>query len=401
VIDAAAYVAAFTFVTVMKYALQYLKTSARFIDEYNGSVPLHHYLKSRFAAEKKYGSKDRKHISHLCYCYFRLGHFIRDVTIEERIKVSLVLTGDLNWNDLLTDGQLALLNKSIRERTSSIEAQYQQSISSIFPWQEELSDDIDKDAFTLSHLHQPKLFIRLRPGAEGNAIAKLNKAGIAYEQINNTCLAFENATKLEDVLEINREYVVQDLSSQQVANLLSSVNCHSPSSVWDCCAASGGKAIMAYDMLPNINLTVSDVRQSIIHNLKSRFKQANIKTYNSFIADLSQQVSAIPYAPFDLVICDAPCSGSGTWSRTPEQLYFFKEEAITYYSNLQKKIVSNAVPFIRQGAHLLYITCSVFRKENEEVVVYIEQLGLTLVKMELLKGYDLKADTMFAALFTS
>ena len=385
----------------MKYATQYLTNALRFIDEYDGSVPLHHFLKNKFAAEKKYGSKDRKHISHLCYCYFRLGHFIKNVSADERIKISLILSGDKHWNDLLSNDQSVLLDKSLQERIAFIEAQYQQSISSIFPWQQQLSEGMDKEAFKLSHLQQPNLFIRVRPNAESAVKNKLDKAGLAYEQITNSCFAFENATRLENVIELNKEYVVQDRSSQQVGELMSTIN-RQAASVWDCCAASGGKAIMAYDLLPKIDLTVSDVRQSIIHNLKERFQQANIKTYHSFIADLTRQVPTVPHAPFDFIICDAPCSGSGTWSRTPEQLYFFKEESITYYSNLQKKIVSNVIPFIKEGGHLLYITCSVFRKENEEVVTYIkEQLYLTLVKVELLKGYDKKADTMFAALFTT
>jgi 16S rRNA (cytosine967-C5)-methyltransferase len=54
---------------------------------------------------------------------------------------------------------------------------------------------------------------------------------------------------------------------------------------------------------------------------------------------------------------------------------------------------------LKPGGSLLYITCSVFKKENEEMVEYInEKFHLQLVKMELLRGYELKADTMFAAL---
>jgi 16S rRNA (cytosine967-C5)-methyltransferase len=44
--------------------------------------------------------------------------------------------------------------------------------------------------------------------------------------------------------------------------------------LWDCCAASGGKSLLAVDTLGNIDLTVSDVRSSIIHNLKHRFAVA-------------------------------------------------------------------------------------------------------------------------------
>jgi 16S rRNA (cytosine967-C5)-methyltransferase len=54
---------------------------------------------------------------------------------------------------------------------------------------------------------------------------------------------------------------------------------------------------------------------------------------------------------------------------------------------------------LEPGGYLLYITCSVFRKENEAIVDFIkEKFHLQLVKMELLKGYDKKADTLFAAL---
>ena len=113
-----------------------------------------------------------------------------------------------------------------------------------------------------------------------------------------------------------------------------------------------------------------------------------------------KKVSAFAFQKkFDLVICDAPCSGSGTWNRTPEQLFFFKKEKIDQYARLQKQIVSNASKALKKNGYFLYITCSVFEKENEAVVDFIENnLPLQLKSMEYLKGYDKKADTMFAAL---
>jgi 16S rRNA (cytosine967-C5)-methyltransferase len=66
---------------------------------------------------------------------------------------------------------------------------------------------------------------------------------------------------------------------------------------------------------------------------------------------------------------------------------------------LQKKIVSRVVPSLRKGGVLLYITCSVFRSENEEVVDHIARdHSLKVEKKELLTGYNDKADTLFAAL---
>ena len=181
---------------------------------------------------------------------------------------------------------------------------------------------------------------------------------------------------------------------------LSILNSQLSTKLWDCCAASGGKSIMAYDINPNIQLTVSDKRESILKNLHERFEKAGIKNYNSFIADLTTTNYKPPTTNFDLIIADVPCTGSGTWSRTPEQLYYFKEQKINEYSFLQKKIVENVIPHLKNNGHLLYITCSVFKKENEEVVDFIkEKFQLKLIKMELLKGYEMQSDTMFAALF--
>ena len=159
---------------------------------------------------------------------------------------------------------------------------------------------------------------------------------------------------------------------------------------------------MAVDLLKNVQLTVSDVRDTILANLLKRFKSAGIKNFHSFEADLSHATSVtnrFAGKPFNLVICDAPCTGSGTWSRTPEQLAFFNHSQIEQYSQLQKKIAGNVISSIKKGGYLLYITCSVFKKENEEVVEYLaEKYMVSLVKQEVLRGYDRRADSMFAAL---
>ena len=149
-----------------------------------------------------------------------------------------------------------------------------------------------------------------------------------------------------------------------------------------------------------IELTVSDIRESILSNLKQRLETAGIKNYHSFIADLTIADCELPVAHCPLIICDAPCTGSGTWSRTPEQLYFLKRKTIDVYVAMQQQIVSNVIPHLQQGGTFIYITCSVFKNENEDMVNFIkEKFHLQLLQMELLKGYDKKADSMFTAVF--
>lgn len=268
----------------------------------------------------------------------------------------------------------------------------------IFPWQNELCDDILFHAFVLSYSTQPDMFLRIRPGQEGGVLRKLTEAGITHTVIAPSCIALPNTTKADSLLQLNKEAVIQDLSSQRVAQLLQLLPAGNKQwKVWDCCAASGGKSILVKDILGNIDLTVSDIRPSITANLKKRFEEAGISRYKSFTADLTD-VAQLPSGKFDLIIADVPCSGSGTWGRTPEQLYHYDFTQTNTYAQLQQKIMSNVITRLTPGGYLLYITCSVFKKENEEMIAILQERKLQTVQVTLLKGYEEKADTMFAAL---
>lgn len=389
----------------------HLNTAVQVINQYKGQQPFGIFIKDFFRQDKKYGSRDRKSISHLCYCFFRLGKSYTSLPVEERMVAGLFLCS-VTPNEMLAQLKPAWNEKaglSVEEKFSLVNEHSASAVSgllpsglSIFPWQDALSAGIDHGAFSASFLVQPQLFLRIRPGKEKVVKQKLDAAGISYGMPTPNCIALPNALKIDEVIPLNKEVVIQDYSSQRVGEFLGpEVLPRVPGlRVWDCCAASGGKSILAWDVLGAIDLTVSDIRESIIANLKKRFTEAGITKYRSFVADVSNAQASLQLAAApQLIIADVPCSGSGTWSRTPEQLYYFDTAAIGRYSSLQQKIVGRVLGKLAPGGHFLYITCSVFREENEEVVNFIQQqFGLEVVKMELLRGYDQQADTMFAAL---
>lgn len=393
----------------MKYAENYVRSSTAIITAYNGDIPLAAFLKMHFAANKKFGSKDRKFISQLCYNYFRLGQAVVDLSKEVGIKIALFLCNDSaeEWGVLFDDTWLKNWSDNFIKRFSFVQSKYP-SINgqSIFPFYQFLSKEIDQDLFSFSHCIQPDLFIRVRPLHSIAVLAALQNAQYSYKLIGDNSISLPNGTKLESIVEIDQQVVIQDLSSQQVGDVLNRIKPLLDSktiSVWDCCAASGGKSILANDILENIELTVSDIRVSILHNLKVRFSKAGINKYNSFIIDLAKQLidqNSMSKNQYDIVICDAPCSGSGTWGRTPEQLYFFNEKNIDQFQQLQQKVVTNIIPAVKKGGYLLYITCSVFEKENELISSFIKvNSTFQLIEQKVIKGYAHKADTMFVALF--
>jgi len=270
----------------------------------------------------------------------------------------------------------------------------------VFWFKEPLSDGIDRDEFSISHLVQPDLFFRVRPGNEEKVHELIDNHPGLIEWINTSTVRLQNSTKLDDVVSIDKDVVIQDLSSQATESFMPGIGDTKQVSVWDCCAASGGKAIMAWDHYQDIQLTVSDKRESILANLEKRFDIAGIRKYEPFIIDLGNPEAFLPSGEFDIVIADVPCSGSGTWGRAPENLMYFDPRKVSGYQLLQRTILSNIASSVRAGGFLVYITCSVFKKENEANVAFIEkELGFTRERSEAIRGYDLRADTMFAATF--
>lgn len=388
----------------MKY-FSHLNTAVQLLQQYNGTQPFGSFIKQFFSQHKKYGSKDRKNIAHLCYAFFRLGKALPQLPAEERILTGLFLCSH-EPNELLQHLQPEWNDKarfSLEEKLSVLNHPF--TIYELFPWKNELSNGIDHEALCSSFLTQPDLFLRLRPGKETTVKSKLQQAGITFRETAPSCLALPNASKIDTIIEIDKEAVIQDYSSQRIGELMELIReaaCARASSpkVWDACAASGGKSILAFDIFKNIHLTVSDVRKTILINLEKRFAAAGIRKFSSFIADISTSLSDIQNSTFDIIITDVPCSGSGTWSRTPEQLYYFDPQQINRYGTLQKKITDNAVTLLKPGGFLLYCTCSVFKQENEEVVEHIQQEhSLQLHQTALMTGYNLKADTLFGAVF--
>jgi len=388
----------------------YINNALKVIETFKGERPFAVFIKQFFAANKKYGSKDRKKIAALCYNYFRMGFAGSNLAPDQKLLLATFLceTEPSQLLEKLQPEWNNLVSLPLQEKLALVQTQF--SLFDIFPFSDELSEGIDLAIFAASLLKQPDLFIRIRPKAKAVVLKKLQKSNLPFQLINGDCVQFAMSANLEDYFEIDKEVVVQDYNSQKVLDYLKHNSLYfdkikdKPNenlSVWDCCAASGGKSILLTDTLgQKFDLTVSDIRAGIVLNLHQRFKKADIKEYKYFIADIGNNDLKQVATDVDLIICDAPCSGSGTWSRTPEQLCFFKKQSIQEYSMLQKKIVSNVLPHLRTGGLFIYITCSVFKDENEKIAEFIaSDCNGKLLQQQLLTGYEQKADSMFVAVF--
>ena len=378
-------------------ALNQLKTFQRILGSYPAETPLSKFLPGFYRQNKQMGSTDRKVASRLIYNYFRLGKALFNTPTEDRLIVAEFLCNN-QINSFLQHfkPEWALcIAFDIDEKIKLVKTAYPDfKLADVFPWSAELSDGIDKDAFLKSFFIQPDLFIRVRKGFEQHVKALLTKESITFKDEGNGCLALPNGTRLENIFPQQNWFEVQDLSSQQTAQYFKPQKWEA---WWDACAASGGKSLLLHELQPDLKLVVSDIRESILANLDERFQQAGLIKYQRKVIDLTQNVDPeLANYAFDGIILDAPCSGSGTWGRTPEMISQFQPQKIEFFQHLQQTIAANVVKYLKPGKPLIYITCSAFKLENEAAVNFmVKELGMRVEEHAVLKGYENKADTMF------
>ncbi len=376
---------------------QQLRTFLRILDEYPANTPLSKFLPAFFKKNKQMGSNDRRTASRLSYNYFRLGQAVKHLPVEQRLFLAEFLcTAQSDFLQHFRPDLYLHITLTLDEKIALLKAEAGFDLKHVFPFGDHFSIGLEEDAFLKSSFIQPDLYIRIHPGKEKQIKAKLEEAGITCHEIGEHALALPNGTKLDQLFDDNKLFQVQDISSQQTLRYFKPKRYDS---WWDACAASGGKSLLLFSEEPDIKLLVSDIRESVLNNLDERFIQAGLRTYQKKRIDLTQNADPVlHHYEFDGIILDAPCTGSGTWGRTPEMISQFEEFNIRGFQNLQKTIASNVIKYLKPGKPLIYITCSVFKEENEEVADYlIKEKGLKLEEQGLIKGYEHKADTMFVA----
>ncbi|MFX0544378.1 RsmB/NOP family class I SAM-dependent RNA methyltransferase [Roseovarius sp. S1116L3] len=152
-------------------------------------------------------------------------------------------------------------------------------------------------------------------------------------------------------------------------------------SILDYCAGGGGKAL-ALAARTDAQVYAHDIDARRMQDLPERAKRAG--------ADVTLlDTSALPAnAPYAIVLCDAPCSGSGTWRRTPEAKWRLTPDWLDELTDLQTDILGKASQLVAPGGQLIYATCSVLRVENEE---RIEEFlaGATVWRLEKQQRFEI------------
>lgn len=375
-----------------RYLPHTLQFTEQFVSKYKGDQPLLAALRDHFRSFPKMGSKDRKRFTAVVMAWFRVAG-----------KQNFDFSNAALWGLMLNNESEPGYAKAAAELLGLSEPTGLDSLADALAWEEEnyfpafdgISDELDKIAFVKACLTQPGVFIRLVSGKEKEVQDELSGKGWEYEPVNAQLISFQQHYPLQDLHSAQRgAFEVQDLASVETGEWFDPKD----GQQWfDACAGSGGKSLLLLDKNPNIQLTVNDKRPEILDELQQRFSRGGWKIPKVMQADLSLGIYE-GLGPFDGIIADLPCSGSGTWGRSPERIRLFNPADIDRYSNLQRDIIRQLVKVLDKQGKLYYITCSVYARENEEnTAMLCAELSLKCTRMKYCKGYEQGGDTLFVA----
>ena len=151
---------------------------------------------------------------------------------------------------------------------------------------------------------------------------------------------------------------VQDEGSQLIGL---AVDAKAGESVLELCAGAGGKSLLFAQTMQNKGrIVASDISAKSLAELEKRAARAGVK--------IIQTALQIPEQKFDAVVVDAPCSGTGTYRRAPDNVHKLTPSQFDHLIKTQKMLIEKAAGFVKPDGRLCYMTCSLTRDENENQV---------------------------------
>jgi 16S rRNA (cytosine967-C5)-methyltransferase len=228
----------------------------------------------------------------------------------------------------------------------------------------------DWPAIVAANNEQAPLWIRLTKRAEHAVfVAAMSAAGLDFTIAPHD----PNAIRIDNTVSPERLpgwqdgwLAVQDFSAQSAVNALA---VPAEATVWDMCAAPGGKTAQLLESSPAYLLATDSesARMQKVRDLLARLG------YPEGIAEL-QALDATQPLPegvpqaFDVILLDAPCSATGIIRRQPDVKWHRREKDLGALGTLQWRLLKNAWRYLKPGGKLLYCTCSVLKAENEALI---------------------------------
>lgn len=347
----------------MRLSARYQAVFEILSEVFKDKLPADNIINDYVRKRKYIGSKDRRFIVDMVWKIIRRRLRLAFETESTDVRrILLAYLRDEDW-DIVADGSeygLKCLSKEEKAWLKNLkEKVYPDYVENECPaW---LYQKINNSALVKSLNQMAPADLRVNMAERQEVKNRLKSEGLFFsltplspfglrseERINlNNCMAYQ-----EGLVE------VQDEASQVVAYLC----CVSPDEkTVDYCAGAGGKslAIAAYNRNEGV-IYAHDANWNRMDVIKDRAERLGIRNI--------KLLRAVADKDYDCFILDAPCSGSGTWRRSPDAKFRLTPEKLVELNNIQAEILETAYQHTKPGGRIVYMTCSVLPEENENVV---------------------------------
>ncbi|MEO1291941.1 MAG: RsmB/NOP family class I SAM-dependent RNA methyltransferase [Pseudomonadota bacterium] len=332
-------------------------------------------LLHRWARENRYaGSKDRAAIGDVVYDalrHWRSGAIAGD-TVRARILAGLLRHG-VNAAEIsaLFSGERYAPPPLSRAERAAIEGPLPPPPSDwpAWLWPALEQSHTAPEAFAATQRVRAPVDLRVNRGDPAAVAVRLCEDGIETEQgpLSPTALRLKRFARVEaHEAYLAGEFDIQEVASQTAALLaVSGLETGGVSPlVIDTCAGGGGKSLaMAAAFGGAVPVIASDIAPQRMKDIPARSTRLGVEVRVTPKAAL-----AAFQARADLVFVDAPCSGSGTWARTPDAKWLLTPDRLAHLGRAQADVIEQGAALVRPGGRLVYATCSVLRGENEDIV---------------------------------
>lgn len=229
-------------------------------------------------------------------------------------------------------------------------------------WQGSLGADAEQAARVQQGRADVFLRVNQRRITTAGAVAALAQDGVtaqAHDAVDGCLRVLDNPRRIRTAGAYLTGLVeLQDAASQRAVQM---VPVAAGARVLDYCAGGGGKALAFADR-HGADIFAHDIAPARMADLPDRAARAGV-----VITRLAPDQVA-DHAPYDVVFCDAPCSGSGTWRRSPDAKWRLTRDRLDALCAIQNDVIARAATLVAPQGLLAYATCSVLEDENDAVV---------------------------------
>lgn len=223
---------------------------------------------------------------------------------------------------------------------------------------------------------KPPLWIRSRNQRQ-------SFAGSQHPSIKTAWLMDDDKASISQDL-FGGQYSVQDAAAQLAAEILQA---QAGDFILDACAAPGGKSCHLLEKQPQIKLDILEKEPTRLKSVAQNLKRLNLTANRLITGDATRPDDWFKGQPYDKILLDVPCSAAGVVRRNPDIKLSRKPEHLKQLTQLQGEIIHKMADLLKPGGLFLYVTCSVFKSENERQIKKFLQANPNFSEVKLNYNY--------------